>query len=193
MGAKKQTDQDLFGLYIHWPYCLNKCPYCDFASYVSKNIDEDALIHGYCRDMDLFLDKRPLTSIFFGGGTPSLMSPKCLDRLINEIQKRYKLADDVEISMEANPDTIDVQKLKDFHLCGINRLSIGVQSLNDSALRFLGRTHDAGRAIQAIQWATNIFDNINIDLIYARPHQSIKQWEKELPKFALRSAKGDND
>ena len=106
MGTKKQQTQNLLGLYIHWPYCLHKCPYCDFASCVTKTIDENILISGYCRDMDLFPDKRPLTSIFFGGGTPSLMSPQCLDKLFNEIQKTYSLSSDIEITIQANPDTL---------------------------------------------------------------------------------------
>ena len=180
MGIKKQAIQNLFGLYIHWPYCLHKCPYCDFASCVSKQIDEDILITGYLRDMDLFKDNRSLSSIFFGGGTPSLMTPHCLDILLNQIQKRYSLTKDIEITMEANPDTVDFLKLKAFRQAGINRLSIGVQSLNNKDLKFLGRTHSAKRAIDTITVAQRIFDNINIDLIYARPNQSLRAWENEL-------------
>lgn len=180
MSNQKPTDTDLLGLYIHWPYCIHKCPYCDFASTVCTKPDEEQLLKTYIRDMDFFPNNRPLTSIFFGGGTPSLMSLSFLEKLITAIQQRYHLAPDIEISMETNPDTVDKNKLKNFKTLGINRLSIGVQSLNEKDLKFLGRTHSVQRAIDCIQDAQNIFENINIDLIYARPHQSLKAWEQEL-------------
>lgn len=134
--------------------------------------------------MDFFPDNRPLTSLFLGGGTPSLMSLPFFEKLMNQIQKHYTFAPDIEISMEANPDTVDKNKLKGFKDLGVNRLSIGVQSLDEKDLKFLGRTHSVKRAIDCIEEAKNIFDNINIDLIYARPHQTLKAWEKEL-KMAL--------
>ena len=178
MSQKKPSE--LLGLYIHWPYCLSKCPYCDFASSVCKQIDEGALLSGYQRDLKKFTTDRPITSIFFGGGTPSLMSVPFLEKLMQEIQKNYKLAPDIEISMEANPDAISLDKMREFKQLGINRLSIGVQALDEKALLFLGRRHTLNRAIECIQEAKSIFHNINIDLIYARPHQSLPSWAKEL-------------
>ena len=184
MGIKKQTPEKRMGLYIHWPYCIHKCPYCDFASTVCQNVDETALYEGYCRDIKLFTTSQTLTSIFFGGGTPSLMSIKLCEKLLNQIHKNFHLSSQIEISLEANPDTVDKNKLKAFHQLGINRLSIGVQALNDTDLHFLGRTHSCQTAINCIQTAQQLFKNINIDLIYARPRQSLKNWEQEL-LFAL--------
>ena len=180
MAPKSTKETDLFGLYVHWPYCLHKCPYCDFASTVCQHPDEELLIKTYVRDMNFFADSRPLTSLFFGGGTPSLMRLSFFEKLIDEICKHYTFAPDIEISMEVNPDTVDKKKLQGFKEFGINRLSIGVQALNDKDLHFLGRTHNATRAMQCIKEAQEIFDNISIDLIYARPKQSLKAWEKEL-------------
>ena len=172
----------LCALYIHWPYCLSKCPYCDFASCVNKNIDEKTLLQGYLRDLKQFQTTQPITSIFFGGGTPSLMSLNLFDNLMNSIRKYYTLAPDCEISMEANPDAITKEKMIFFHKNGVNRLSIGVQSLNEKALKFLGRKHSVQTATKTIYTAQEIFKNINIDLIYARPHQKLKDWENELQK-----------
>ena len=180
MGTKKTTETNLFGLYVHWPYCIHKCPYCDFASTVCKQPDENLLLKTYTRDMDFFPDKRPLASLFFGGGTPSLMSLSFFEKLIQEIHKHYSFTPDIEISLEANPDTINKAKLQGFRSLGINRLSIGIQALNDKDLKFLGRTHSAKRAVQCIHEAQELFQNINIDLIYARPQQSLKAWEQEL-------------
>lgn len=180
MPSKNTPKTELFGLYIHWPYCIHKCPYCDFASSVCKNPDETILLKTYIRDMKLFSNPRPLTSIFFGGGTPSLMSLSFFEKLMNEIQRYYVFSQDIEISLEVNPDTVDKNKLITFKNLGVNRLSIGVQALNEKDLKFLGRTHTLQRAVQCINEAKELFDNINIDLIYARPHQSLKNWEKEL-------------
>ncbi len=179
-----QPKKEPFGLYIHWPYCLSKCPYCDFASSVSKKIDEDMLLKGYLRDLIVFKEKfniqKEITSIFFGGGTPSLMSEKLFDTLLNEIVKNFKLSNNIEISLEANPDAITKEKMKNFSDSGLNRLSLGIQSLNEKDLLFLGRKHSLKTALQRIDEAKNIFKRINIDLIYARPRQSLKCWEKEL-------------
>lgn len=180
MGTQKTTKQNLLGLYVHWPYCIHKCPYCDFASTVCKTPNEEDLLKTYIRDITCFQINRPLTSLFFGGGTPSLMSISFFEKLMNTIHKSYSFAPDIEISMEVNPDTVDKRKLQAFKNLGINRLSIGVQSLNEKDLQFLGRTHTAQRAINCIEEAKNIFKNINIDLIYARPHQSLRAWEQEL-------------
>ena len=180
MATKKTTKTNLLGLYVHWPYCIHKCPYCDFASTVCTKPDEEMMLKTYIRDMQMFPSLQPLTSIFFGGGTPSLMRLSFFEKLMQAIRTHYSLASDIEISMEVNPDTVDKTKLQEFKNLGINRLSIGVQSLNEKDLKFLGRTHTVARAIQCIQDAQHIFRNINIDLIYARPHQSLKAWEQEL-------------
>ena len=180
MSTKKSNIKELLGLYVHWPYCVNKCPYCDFPSAVCLKPDEDKMLQTYLRDMTFYPDQRPLTSLFFGGGTPSLMSLTLFEKLMQEIHKHYTFADNIEISLEANPDTVDKSKLQEFKNLGVNRLSIGVQALDEAGLAFLGRTHTKNRAIQCIHDAQEIFNNINIDLIYARPHQSLKAWEEEL-------------
>lgn len=173
-----------FGLYIHWPYCLNKCPYCDFASKVVPLINEDLIFKGYQRDISCFKKQfksfPEVTSIFFGGGTPSLMSEHLFEKIINLLSKNFKLSTNTEISLEANPDAISLAKMKSFKASGLNRLSIGVQSLNEKDLKFLGRIHSVETALKRIEEAKSIFNRINIDLIYARPHQKLKDWEKEL-------------
>ena len=179
-----QAKKPALGLYIHWPYCLSKCPYCDFASSVCNQIDEAILLKGYIRDLFVFKKKfnieKEITSIFFGGGTPSLMSEKMFDELINTISKIFHISPTAEISLEANPDAITKEKMKNFKASGLNRLSIGVQSLNDRDLMFLGRKHSVQTALNRIDEAKNIFNRINVDLIYARPRQSLRSWEKEL-------------
>ena len=173
-----------FGLYIHWPYCLSKCPYCDFASCVIQKIDEEILLKSYIRDIlffkEAFSSFQEVTSIFFGGGTPSLMSEKMFDTLMNTFSKHFSISNHAEISLEANPDAITLNKMKSFKQSGLNRLSIGVQSLKEKDLKFLGRKHSLQTALATIQNAKNVFNRINIDLIYARPHQRLKDWENEL-------------
>lgn len=183
IAAKNQNQiKGLLGLYIHWPYCLSKCPYCDFASSVCNAIDEPALLKGYLRDLDLYRSHfgRPLTSIFFGGGTPSLMSAAFLARLINEIRQRFSFSNSIEITLEANPDAIDADKMKAFRDCGVNRLSVGVQSLREDDLKRLGRRHTIKKALDTVQNAARTFERVNMDLIYARPDQSLENWESEL-------------
>ncbi len=174
----------LFGIYIHWPYCLSKCPYCDFASSVCQTPDFESLLRGYERDILIFKEKinhySPITSIFFGGGTPSLMPISFCEKLFQLIQKNFDLSADVEISLEANPDAITKNKMIDFKKLGINRLSIGVQALNEADLRFLGRRHSLARALTCVYEAQNVFENVNMDLIYARPTQTVADWQREL-------------
>lgn len=173
-----------FGIYIHWPYCLNKCPYCDFASKVSPLIDETLILNGYKRDISVFKEKflhlPEVTSIFFGGGTPSLMTERMFDEVISLLYKNFSISPKAEVSLEANPDAIDLKKMKSFKESGLNRLSIGVQSLNDKDLKFLGRIHSVQTALKRIEEAKSTFKRINIDLIYARPYQKLKDWENEL-------------
>ena len=167
-----------FSLYIHWPYCLSKCPYCDFAS-TKINGDINRLKVGYQRDIDLS-PKGQLKTIYLGGGTPSLMPSDFMDFLFEAIHKKWTLTDDCEITIEANPDAIDLDKMKFFRQMGINRLSVGVQSLNNQRLKFLGRTHDAQTALRCIEQAKDIFPRINMDLMYGLPRQTLKDWSIEL-------------
>lgn len=177
------------GIYIHWPYCLSKCPYCDFASSVHTQIDEELLFKGFLRDIKYFYtyekSQHIVSSVFFGGGTPSIMSPQLTDRILNELHKYFSFHTLPEISLEANPDAITLSKMKAFYQTGVNRLSIGVQALNEKDLLFLGRRHTVSTALKRIQEASNVFEKVNIDLIYARPGQTLKKWEDEL-KQALK-------
>ena len=175
---------NLQGLYIHWPYCRTKCPYCDFFSLPGGCPDEEAILNGYRRDMARFHVHRPFTSLFIGGGTPSLMSEKLLGDLFNLLHTRFKFTPDVEITIEANPNALSWDKMQFLKSLGVNRLSLGVQALNEADLKFLGRTHTVKEALTCIEQASGIFPDMNIDLIYARPNQTLKDWEKEL-KCAL--------
>lgn len=170
-------------LYIHWPFCLAKCPYCDFNSHVNARIDETRMVDALISEMSYWhgrVDIRPLTSIFFGGGTPSLLAPANVARLLNEAQKLFGFAPHIEITLEANPTSSEAEKFKSFAAAGINRLSIGVQSLHDASLKSLGREHNVAEAIKAIGIAQSIFPRHSFDLIYARKGQTTQQWEAEL-------------
>ena len=172
-----------FGIYIHWPYCLSKCPYCDFFSKVRKDVSQSEIIEEYISDLDFYhnlTEHKKVTSIFFGGGTPSLIEPKNIERIINHIKSKWNYADDIEISLEANPNTQTPSLFSDLKSAGINRLSLGVQALNDDDLKFLGRTHDTKQALNSIEQVLKTFDNHSFDLIYARPNQQLKNWETEL-------------
>lgn len=172
------------GIYIHWPFCLSKCPYCDFKSTPTTKIKEELLLKGYTRDI-LYFKKHfenltQIKSIFFGGGTPSLMSAQMLENIMNTLHKHFQISTKAEISLEANPDAIDLNKMQQFKQLGINRLSIGVQALDEKALKFLGRRHSLKTALERIEEAKTVFNNINADFIYARPNQKLKDWENEL-------------
>ncbi|MDC0456571.1 radical SAM family heme chaperone HemW [Alphaproteobacteria bacterium] len=180
--------QNPMSLYVHWPYCEAKCPYCDFNSHVIEKVDEDNWIKAYSNQLYEYksiLDKfnvkfDSLNTIFFGGGTPSLMPIKILENILNISSKIFKFEDNIEITLEANPSSYERKKFKEIKKLGINRLSIGVQSLNDENLQFLGRKHNYKDAETAIELARNTFDNVSIDLIYAIYGQKIKDWDKEL-------------
>jgi putative oxygen-independent coproporphyrinogen III oxidase len=170
-------------VYIHWPFCKSKCPYCDFNSHVRDAVDttrwQQALLAELRHMADLTKERRVL-SLFFGGGTPSLMPPSIAGALINEVHRLWPVAADMEITLEANPTSVEAQKLRDFKAAGINRVSLGVQSLAPADLAFLGREHSEGEARAAIALARDIFDRTSFDLIYARPNQTPAQWEREL-------------
>ena len=172
-----------FGIYIHWPFCKSKCPYCDFYKEVRKNVPQEEIVNGYLKDLDFYhhlTETKTVTSIFFGGGTPSLLEPQYIEKIINHISKKWKIGTDVEISLEANPNTDRPNLFADLHHAGINRLSLGIQALNDRDLKFLGRTHTLAQALTATDEVLHNFDNHSVDLIYARPVQKLSDWEKEL-------------
>lgn len=174
-------------VYIHWPYCLSKCPYCDFFSKVDKHVDQKQIIDGYLDDLNWYHDltaKQTVQSIFFGGGTPSLIEPQYIEKVINHIFKLWPTTKQVEISLEANPNTNRPNLFADLRLAGINRLSLGIQALNDKDLKFLGRTHNLSRALHAVDEVTRLFDNHSADLIYARPGQTAEAWKQELNQIS---------
>ena len=170
-------------IYIHYPFCKSKCPYCDFNSHVVKQIDEEKFLQGYLNELQYFAPKlknRQVRTIFFGGGTPSLMPVYFVEKILAEISKIWTIDKNCEITLEANPTSFEATKFKAFKQAGVNRLSMGIQALNDVDLKFLGREHSAQEAISTIQTASKIFDNYSFDLIYARPNQTLRGWEKEL-------------
>jgi len=172
-------------LYIHWPFCLSKCPYCDFNSHVRDAIDQDRWRTALLADLDGAVtdgEAREITSIFFGGGTPSLMDARTVGALIERAAARWTLAPDVEITLEANPTSVEAGRLADYRAAGVNRVSLGVQALDDAALRFLGREHSAGEALAAIAAARRLFDRFSFDLIYGRPGQTPDAWRAELAR-----------
>ena len=176
-----------FGIYIHWPYCLSKCPYCDFFSRIGKNVDQEKIINDYLDELRFYhnlTSGRTVTSIFFGGGTPSLIKPSLISKVIDTVAALWPTAPDIEISLEANPNTDTPTLFPDLKKAGINRLSLGVQALNDVDLKFLGRTHTLSQALKSIDNVLNTFKNHSMDLIYARPKQTLSAWEAELKQAA---------
>lgn len=180
-------------LYVHWPFCLSKCPYCDFNSHVSSTIDHDLWRNSYLKELEYFLpelSKRKIRTLFFGGGTPSLMEPETVKAIIDWLKKRdLFITGEVEITLEANPTSVETKKLKEFYNAGINRISIGTQSLVAEDLHKLGRTHTPDAAIKAIKSAKSIFPSYSFDLIYARENQKLLSWKKELEE-AMKLAGG---
>ena len=173
----------MFGIYIHWPFCASKCPYCDFNSHVRERIDQHVWADAYAREIEHYaaLTKgKMVTSVFFGGGTPSLMEPDTAASVIAAIRKHWPMANDCEITLEANPTSIEADKFAGFRGAGIDRVSVGVQALNDADLKFLGRQHNKDQALRALDIARNTFDRYSFDLIYARPNQTPQAWETEL-------------
>jgi oxygen-independent coproporphyrinogen-3 oxidase len=172
-----------FGLYVHWPFCKAKCPYCDFNSHVTVAVDHERWGRALLRELDHFAAEtagRRLTSIFFGGGTPSLMAPATVAALIERAAAHFCVEPDLEITLEANPTSAEARRLADFRAAGVNRLSLGVQALDDQALRSLGREHSAAEALAAVDSAAELVPRFSFDLIYARPGQTPAAWEAEL-------------
>lgn len=172
-----------FGLYVHWPYCQAKCPYCDFNSHVAREIDQSAWIRAYVSEIERVAAVTPgrvLNSIFFGGGTPSLMQPDTVAAVIEAARRAWPLANDIEITLEANPGSVEAGRFAGFRDAGVNRVSMGIQALNDDDLRRLGRIHTVKEAFTAFDIARACFDRVSFDLIYARQDQTLKAWESEL-------------
>jgi putative oxygen-independent coproporphyrinogen III oxidase len=174
---------DGFGLYLHWPYCQSKCPYCDFNSHVSADIDQSRWRGAYLSEIDRVGKETPnriLGTIYFGGGTPSLMDPDLLADIIARIRTTWPMVNDPEITLEANPTSVEAGRFRAYAEAGVNRISMGIQALNDSDLKRLGRLHSAAEAIAAFSVAKSIFSRTSFDLIYARQDQSLDAWAHEL-------------
>ncbi len=172
-----------FGIYIHWPYCEAKCPYCDFNSHVARVIEQDRWKQAYLAEIDRAAEAYPgrvLNTVFFGGGTPSLMDSDVVAAVLERIRQSWTTANDFEVTLEANPGSVEAGRFKGFHDAGVNRISIGVQALNDTDLQRLGRIHTAKEARQAFDVARNLFSRVSFDLIYARQDQSLADWKAEL-------------
>jgi oxygen-independent coproporphyrinogen-3 oxidase len=183
---------DAFGIYIHWPYCAAKCPYCDFNSHVARSVSEERYRAAILRELGFyrqFAPGRTVTSIFFGGGTPSLMSAATVASVLDAIAAHWGIAPDAEITLEANPSSVEAGRFADFRAAGVNRVSLGIQSLDDAQLRFLGRLHNVAEAGAALDIAKAHFPRVSFDLIYARPGQTPAEWRAELTE-ALSMADG---
>ncbi|WP_374378341.1 radical SAM family heme chaperone HemW [Dongia sp.] len=179
------SDPRGFGIYIHWPFCKAKCPYCDFNSHVRERIEEEAWRESYLKELSHFaamVPGRTVTSIFFGGGTPSLMQPGTAEAVIDAVARTWRIANDIEITLEANPTSVETGKLREFRAAGINRISMGIQALNDADLKFLGRQHNQAEGLKALGLAAETFDRFTFDLIYARPGQTVAEWQAELTR-----------
>lgn len=175
-----------FGIYIHWPFCRSKCPYCDFASEPAKNFDFQIWRNAYVKSLKLYAGRtadKTVSSIFFGGGTPSLMTAQTVSFVIETIRSLWPVEKNAEISLEANPCSVDLSKMRAFEKAGINRLSVGVQALNDKDLKFLGRLHTVEQALDVLKNAKQIFPRVSADFIYGRPNQSLNDWRNELEKI----------
>ena len=172
-----------FALYVHWPFCRAKCPYCDFNSHVRDGVDHDRWRAALLRELDRFADEtsgRRLDSIFFGGGTPSLMDPRTVAAVIERATGRWRAGEDLEITLEANPTSVEADRFRAFRAAGVNRVSLGVQALHDRDLALLGREHDVATALAAVDLAGAVFPRHSFDLIYARPGQTPERWRDEL-------------
>jgi len=170
-------------LYVHWPFCVSKCPYCDFNSHVRENINQDAWLDALLTDLAheaRLLPARRLTSIFFGGGTPSLMEPSTVEAVIAAAREHWAAANDIEITLEANPNSVEAARFVDLAAAGVNRLSLGMQSFDDAALRFLGRAHSSRDGFKALEMAQKNFRRVSFDLIYALPGDSEEKWSATL-------------
>jgi putative oxygen-independent coproporphyrinogen III oxidase len=186
------NQKDAFGVYVHWPFCLSKCPYCDFNSHVRHAaIDEDRFAKAFAREIETTASRvggREVTSIFLGGGTPSLMQPKTVAAILETIGKHWRVAADVEVTLEANPTSVEATRFAGYRAAGVNRVSLGVQALDDASLKMLGRLHSAREALDAVAIARRSFERYSFDLIYARPDQTPQRWTEELKQAITEAA-----
>jgi putative oxygen-independent coproporphyrinogen III oxidase len=186
--ARHATDagESAFGVYVHWPFCLSKCPYCDFNSHVRHAaIDEARFARAFAREIETTAARIPgreVTSIFLGGGTPSLMQPQTVGAILDAIGKHWRIARDAEVTLEANPTSVEATRFAGYRIAGVNRVSLGVQALDDASLKALGRLHSAREALDAVAVARNAFERYSFDLIYARPDQTLAMWAAELQR-----------
>src|SRR5476649_975454 len=180
-----------FAVYVHWPFCLSKCPYCDFNSHVRHGgVDEARFVRAFEAEIAATAARVPgrtVSTIFFGGGTPSLMQPSSVQAILDAIGKHWSVAPDVEVTLEANPTSVEATRFKGYRSAGVNRVSLGVQALDDGSLKALGRLHTAREALDAVAIARQAFDRYSFDLIYARPDQTPEMWADEL-KLAISEA-----
>ncbi|QOZ22353.1 radical SAM family heme chaperone HemW [Bradyrhizobium sp. CCBAU 51753] len=186
------AERPAFGVYVHWPFCLSKCPYCDFNSHVRHApIDEDRFVRAFTREIETTAARVPgreVSSIFLGGGTPSLMQPKTVGAVLDAIGKYWSVAPDVEVTLEANPTSVEATRFRGYRIAGVNRVSLGVQALDDASLKALGRLHTAREALDAVAIARSAFDRYSFDLIYARPDQTPQMWAGELKQAIAEAA-----
>ena len=182
-GRTQDWEHGGFGLYIHWPFCQAKCPYCDFNSHVVAHVDQKAWAAAYLSEIERIgaeTQGRVLRSVFFGGGTPSMMDPEVVDAVLAKVRATWPMANDIEITLEANPTSVEAGRFAGYRDAGVNRVSMGVQALNDADLKALGRLHTANEAMAAFEIARGVFDRVSFDLIYARQSQSLQDWQSEL-------------
>ncbi|MEX0751317.1 MAG: radical SAM family heme chaperone HemW [Xanthobacteraceae bacterium] len=186
------SDSHAFGVYVHWPFCLSKCPYCDFNSHVRHAaIDEARFVRAFASEIAATAARVPgrtVSTIFFGGGTPSLMQPSTVQAILDTVAKHWTVAPDAEITLEANPTSVEAVRFRGYRTAGVNRVSLGVQALDDTALKELGRLHSVQEALDAVAVARSIFDRYSFDLIYARPNQTPQAWAEELTRAIAQAA-----
>jgi putative oxygen-independent coproporphyrinogen III oxidase len=180
------SSDEAFGIYVHWPFCKAKCPYCDFNSHV-RHHDVDAMSFARALTAELrwfagITPGRTVSSIFFGGGTPSLMPPAAVAEVLDQIAQLWSVSDTVEITLEANPTSVEAENFRGYRSAGVNRVSVGLQALNETDLKTLGRQHTPDEALNAFRLAAKIFPRVSFDLIYARPQQTAEQWKQELTR-----------
>jgi len=184
VDAPTSGESQAFGVYVHWPFCLSKCPYCDFNSHVRHAaIDEERFLRAFAAEIATTAQRAPgrtVSTIFFGGGTPSLMQPATVGALLDAIARHWTVAPDVEVTLEANPTSVEAERFRGYRTAGINRVSLGVQSLDGGGLKELGRLHTAREALDAVAIARSVFERYSFDLIYARPRQTPQAWTAEL-------------
>jgi putative oxygen-independent coproporphyrinogen III oxidase len=184
--AERQERETPFGVYIHWPFCLSKCPYCDFNSHVRQAaIDQPRFVKAFAAEIAATARRAPgrtVSTIFFGGGTPSLMEPATVGAILDAVGRHWTIAPDAEVTLEANPTSVEAARFRGYRAAGVNRVSLGVQSLDDAILKQLGRLHTAQEALAAVAVARTIFERYSFDLIYARPGQTVAAWRTELTR-----------